>query len=176
MTIASYNINNNTGKYVDIIDSGGNPVLIKGSVTVSLDSAGYQQAVNIFGAARVVLAGSVSGTVRTDVSANKPTLPNVGAAFAASGPYASYVLIATIASYTLRNYIDVENNSGAQIALIIDDGLAASGAQPTNASIFAIAGGSGAGSQGGSWTSNFEKGRVQVYAPSSGAQVSIFVN
>src|SRR6202008_942040 len=30
-----------------------------------------------------------------DYSASKPTLPNIGAAFANSGPYANYVLVAT---------------------------------------------------------------------------------
>ena len=39
---------------------------------------------------------STAGTTGLDYSANKPTLPNVGANFAASGPYASYVLIATV--------------------------------------------------------------------------------
>ena len=39
--------------------------------------------------------GGAAGTTGNDYSANKPTLPNVGSAFAASGPYASYALIST---------------------------------------------------------------------------------
>jgi hypothetical protein len=129
----------------------------------------------------VYVAGSGSsvaqaGSVGADYSANKPTLPNVGANFAASGPYASYVLIATVAASPSRNNIDIENTSGAQIAIVRDDGTAANAAAPVNASVFALGGGSGAGAQGGSWTSQTFKGRVQVYAASSSAQVAIFVD
>ena len=122
--------------------------------------------------------GSVaqSGSTGADYSANKPTLPNVGANFAASGPYASYVLIATAAASPSRLSIDVENTSGAQIAIVLDDGAASSGSAPNNASVFALSAGSGAGAQGGSWVSQVEKGRVQVYAPASTAQVAIRTN
>ena len=117
-----------------------------------------------------------SGSTGLDYSANQPLLPNVGANFAASGPYANYVLIKTIAANVSRNQIDVENTSGAQIAIVLDDGTAASGATPNNASVFAISGGAIAGAQGGSWTSLVERGRVQVYAPASTAQVMIRSN
>lgn len=120
-------------------------------------------------------AVTAGGSTGADYSANKPTLPNVGSPFAASGPYASYVLVATVPAGP-RSGIDIENNSGAQIAVVIDDGTAANGAAPVNASVFAIAGGSGTGSQGGSWQSSVEKGRVQVYAPASSAQVAVRVN
>ena len=113
-----------------------------------------------------------SGTTGTNYSANTPTLPTVGSAFAASGPYASYVLIATVPA-SPTGCVHVENDSGAQIALVLDDGTAAGGAAPNNASVFALGGGSGIGAQGGSTGSEFcnFKGRVQVYAPSSTAQV-----
>ena len=126
--------------------------------------------------------GSVSfptksgGSTGTDYSANKPTLPNVGSNFAASGPYASYVLIATVPASTTRTIVDIENNSGAQIAIIRDDGTAANGTAPKNASVFALAGGSGAGAQGGSWTSSSFFGRLQIYALSSTAQVAVWVD
>ncbi len=122
--------------------------------------------------------GSVaqSGSTGADYSANKPTLPNVGANFAASGPYASYVLIATAAASPSRLSIDVENTSGAQIAIVLDDGAASSGSAPNNASVFALSAGSGAGAQGGSWVSQVERGRVQVYAPASTAQVAVRTN
>jgi hypothetical protein len=131
--------------------------------------------------AEVIYSGSggsvaQAGSTGLDYSANKPTLPNIGANFAASGPYASYVLIATVAASPSRNNIDIENTSGAQIAIIRDDGTAANAAAPVNASVFALGGGSSVGAQGGSWTSQTFKGRVSVYAPLSTAQVAIFVD
>ena len=115
------------------------------------------------------------GSTGADFSVNKPTPPNVGSPFAASGPYASYVLIATVPAST-RAGVDVENNSGAQIVIVLDDGTAASGAAPNNASVFALGGGGAPGSQGGSWISLVERGRVQVYAPSASAQVTVRTN
>ena len=117
-----------------------------------------------------------AGTTGLDYSANKPTLPNIGANFAASGTYASYVLIATVPASPSRNNVDIENISGAQIAVVRDDGTAASGAAPNNASVFALGGGSAAGAQGGSWSSQTFKGRLQIYAPSSTAIVSVMVD
>jgi hypothetical protein len=124
----------------------------------------------------VVQGVAPSGTTGADSSTNKPTLPSVGANFGGSGPYASYVLIATIAANPARIAIDVENTSGAQIAILLDDGTAAGGAAPFNATIFALSGGSAVGAQGGSWVSEREKGRVQIYAPSSSAQVALRQN
>lgn len=118
---------------------------------------------------------SASGSSGLDFSANQPALPVVGSPFAGAGPYASYVLVATIPANTLIRAIDIENTSGAQIALVLDDGSAAVGAAPVNASVFALAGGSGVGSQGGSWSTSQFIGRVQVYAPSSAAQVAVMV-
>lgn len=127
-------------------------------------------------------AGSVAfptksgGTTGTDYSANKPTLPNVGSNFSASGPYASYILIATVPASTSRSKVDIENTSGAQIVVIRDDGTAASGAAPTNASVFALAPGNGVGSQGGSWATTSFYGRLQIYAASSSAQIAVMVD
>ena len=136
--------------------------------------------------ASVVVGGSVvsnsnpaptrfAQSTGTDYSVNTPTLPNVGAGFGSTGVYANYVLIRTVAAAS-RNFIDVENLSGAQIVIIRDDGTAAAAAAPVNASVIALAAGGGAGQQGGSWSSQTFNGRIQVYAPSSGAQVSIFVD
>ena len=122
-----------------------------------------------------VSVAAMPGSIGADFSANKPTLPNVGSNFAASGPYASYVLVATAPASPTRASIDVENNSGAQIVVVRDDGTAATGSAPVNASVFALGGGATVGSQGGSWPSTTFKGRVQVYAPSSIAQVSVGV-
>jgi hypothetical protein len=113
------------------------------------------------------------GTTGIDYSANKPAIPVIGAAFAASGPYASYVLITTVPALSTRNEIEVQNVSGAQIAVLLDDGTAASSAAPVNASLFSLGGGSASGAQGGAWSSTAFKGRVQVYALSSTAFVEV---
>lgn len=117
-----------------------------------------------------------AGSTGKDWSANKPALPNIGSNFGATGPYANYALIATVPANASRNSIDIENNSGAQIAVLLDDGTAASGTAPANASVFALGGGASAGAQGGSWVSQWEKGRVQIFAPSASAQVSVREN
>lgn len=116
-----------------------------------------------------------AGSKGTDFSANKPTIPNVGAAFGASGPYANYVLVATVPAGN-RNNVDIENISGAQIAVVRDDGTATNGAAPANASVFALGGGASAGAQGGAWSSQTFKGRLQIYAPSAAAVVSVMVD
>lgn len=122
--------------------------------------------------ATVVSAGSTG----LDYSVNQPTLPNVGANFAASGPYASYVLLATVPASATRNNIEILNPSGAQIVLVLDDGTRASGSAPANASIVPLGGGSGAGAQGGSWSDQTFKGRVQIYALSASAFVTARVS
>ena len=116
---------------------------------------------------------NTGGTPGTDYSANKPALPNIGANFAASGPFASYILIATVPASATRNEVEVQNVSGAQIAVLLDDGTAATSAAPANASLFSLAAGSAAGAQGGAWSSTAFKGRVQVYAASSAAFVEV---
>jgi hypothetical protein len=122
------------------------------------------------------VTATFTGSTGLDYSANKPTLPNIGANFAASGPYANYVLVATVPASPSRNSVDIENISGAQIAVVRDDGTAAGGAAPANASVFALGGGSASGNQGGAWSSQTFKGRLQIYAPSSTAIVSVMVD
>jgi hypothetical protein len=119
---------------------------------------------------------AAGGSTGADYSANKPALPNVGANFGSSGPYASYVLIATVAASPMRNNVDIENDSGAQIAIVRDDGTASSGSAPNNASVFALSGGTGTGVQGGAWVSTTFKGRLEIYAPSTSAQVAVMVD
>ena len=116
------------------------------------------------------------GTVGSDFSANPVTLPNIGANFGGSGPYANYVLVTTVSANPFRNNVDVENISGAQIAIVRDDGTATNGNPPANASVFALGGGTTAGAQGGSWSSQTFKGRLQIYAPSSSAIVTVMVD
>ncbi len=124
------------------------------------------------------------GTLGTDYSSSKgvAALPSsVGqtigtSTYGGSGPYAAYILVAQVAAQPGRINIDVENNSGAQIVVVRDDGTAAVTAAPVNASAFALAGGAGVGSQGGSWSSTTFKGRISVWAPASTAQVAVMVD
>lgn len=116
------------------------------------------------------------GSTGVDYSANAPAIPAVGASFAASGPYASYVLIKTIPALSTRANVDVENTSGAQILVIRDDGTAAAGSAPANASLIPLSTTGSAGQQGGSWASTTFRGRLQIYAPASTAQVAAFVD
>ena len=116
-----------------------------------------------------------AGSTGHDYSAGAPSLPNLGAAFG-GGVYAGYVAVATRAANPARANIDIENCTGAPIVVVRDDGTAASGAAPANASAFALAGGTAPGAQGGSWSSTTFKGRLQIYAPaalSGGAFVTV---
>ena len=110
-------------------------------------------------------AAGIGGTGR-DYSAGAPAIPNIGAAFG-SGVYAGYVVVATRAANPARANIDVENATGAAIVVVRDDGTAANGAAPANASIFPLAGGPTPGSQGGAWSTTTFKGRLQIYAPAA---------
>ncbi|MGZ3306262.1 MAG: hypothetical protein ACXU8U_10425 [Asticcacaulis sp.] len=114
-----------------------------------------------------LIAVEMSGSTGKDYSVNAPALPNVGANFAASGPYASYVLVKTVAANATRNAIEIGNATGAQIAIVRDDGTAVAATAPVNASVFPIAGGASAGQQGGDWTSTTFRGRLQIYAPAA---------
>lgn len=117
------------------------------------------------------------GSWGKDYSVNAPTLPNVGSNFAASGPYASYVLVKTVPGDDNRANVDIENTSGGQIVVIRDDGTAVTGAAPTHASVFSLAAGAGVGQQGGAWGSQTFKGRLQVYADASNTgPISIMVD
>jgi hypothetical protein len=145
-------------------DASGNPLSGIAGTTNPNGTAAYIQ--GVLGGVPVPILSS--GSAGLDFSGSlKPVLPNVGAAFAASGPYASYVLIATVPASPTRNNVDIENITGAQIAIIRDDGTATNGAAPNNASIFSLGGGSGSGAQGGSWSNATFKGRLQIYAPTS---------
>ena len=122
---------------------------------------------------------SAGGGTPSDFSVNAPSLPNIGANFGGTGIYANYVLVATVPAVSVtgsRHSIEINNTSGAQIVLIRDDGTAAGGAAPVNASLIPLAGGAQAGAQGGGWNSTTFSGRVQVYAPSAGAQISIYTD
>ena len=107
-----------------------------------------------------------AGSTGRDYSAGAPAAPNVGAAFG-PGLYAGYVVVTTRAANPARANIDVENCTGGPIVVVRDDGTAASGAAPANASVFALGGGSAPAAQGGAWSSTTFKGRLQIYAPTA---------
>ena len=116
-----------------------------------------------------------AGSTGHDYSAGAPSLPNIGAAFG-GGVYAGYVAVATRAANPARANLDIENCTGGPVVVVRDDGTAASGDAPVNASVFALAGGTAPGAQGGSWNSTTFKGRVQLYVPatlSGGAFVTL---
>ncbi|MFM0163806.1 hypothetical protein PQR39_25765 [Paraburkholderia sediminicola] len=133
----------------------------------------------IYKAVTGVLSVVSAGSTGLDYSVNKPTLPNIGAAqfpSTAGNPYASYFLIATVPASPTRNNVDIQNTSGAQIVAMRDDGTAAGGAAPNNASLIPIGGGQAAGAQGGNWASTTFKGRLQIYAPLASAFVTVAVD
>lgn len=145
----------------------GNPIPTADAAVLAALQAPVPSGTNVIGA--VTTAGSLG----TDGSANQPALPTVGSNFSASGPYASYILLITEGVNPSRNYIEIDNTSGSQIAVVRDDGTAAQGAAPVNASVFPLAGGAGVGSQGGSWSSTTFRGRIQIFAPSASAFVNV---
>ena len=107
-----------------------------------------------------------AGSTGRDSRAGAPAAPNVGAAFG-PGLYAGYVVVTTRAANPARANIDVENCTGGPIVVVRDDGTAASGAAPANASVFALGGGVAPGAQGGAWSTTTFKGRLQIYAPTA---------
>ena len=117
-------------------------------------------------------SGTPSGSVGHDYSVNPPTWPNVGAAFGATGPFANWVLACTIPVNPTRNNYNVWNSGGAQLLLLRDDGTAAPGAAPVNATGYVINSGSSAYQQGGADSDQSFKGRIQVFTASSATWVS----
>ena len=110
-----------------------------------------------------------------DFSVNQPTLPNVGANFGGSGPYANYTLIETVTINSSCVNIEIQNQSTDLIVLVLDDGRAAAAAAPTGVSVKALAAAAVAGGQGGEWDSQTNKRRIQIYGPSGHSpQISVF--
>jgi hypothetical protein len=123
-----------------------------GSVVV----APISSATVLLGASSAVIGSVVqAGSTGTDASANAATVPISG-----------YSLLLTIAANPTRAYVEVQNQSAAQIQLVRDDGTGA------NQSSVLLASG-GANAQGGGWLSTTFKGRVRVYGV-TGSQVSAF--
>jgi len=102
------------------------------------------------------------------------TLPAIGANFAASGPYASYVLLGTVPADGARRLLSAQNLSTAVALLILDDGTTASGSVPPagKATTVALSAAAVAGGPGGVFADKFQ-GRVQVYGALSTSQVAV---
>jgi hypothetical protein len=103
------------------------------------------------------------------------TFPAIGANFAASGPYANYVLLTTIPADGARQELSVSNQSVSVAVLILDDGSTPVGSVPAagKATTISLGAASVAGGPGGVFADKFQ-GRVQVYALSAAAQVAAF--
>jgi ethanolamine utilization microcompartment shell protein EutS len=104
------------------------------------------------------------------------TLPAIGANFAASGPYASYVLLSTLPADGARMEVSAQNHSNAVALLILDDGSTAVGSVPPagKATTIALTAAAAAGGAGGTFTDRFQ-GRIQLYGALSTSQVALSV-
>jgi hypothetical protein len=103
------------------------------------------------------------------------TLPAIGANFAASGPYASYVLLGTVPADAARQDLFAENHSTSVAVLVLDDGSTAVGSVPAagKATTMALNAAAVAGGPGGIFAGKFQ-GRVQVYGALSTSQVAMY--
>jgi hypothetical protein len=97
-----------------------------------------------------------AGGTGTDYSVNAATIPMAG-----------LVLLVTIPATATRAYIEIQNQSAAQLQMVRDDGAGA------NQTSILLASGGAAGAQGAGWSSATFKGRVRVYGP-SGSQTSAY--
>lgn len=109
----------------------------------------------------------VRGSVGLDYSANKPSLPLLGADFGSSGPYANYVLATTIPANVNRASVEIQNLTGEQICVVLDDGEANTGQALVSASVFSLQAGPGPAGQGSGWSEYTFWGRVQVFVPAA---------
>jgi hypothetical protein len=144
--------------------------LASGSVAVTAVQTAAQKDARVYNTALDPLYSVSGGSVGTDFSAgltaNGVAIPNVGAAFTASGPYSGYTLVKTLPALASRAYAEVDNLSTGQIVVIRDDGTAASATAPSNASIIVLNPAPAVGQPGGGgWTTTTFKGRIQIYGP-----------
>jgi hypothetical protein len=101
---------------------------------------------------------SRSGSTGIDHSANGPGVPPTG--------YTT--LLVTIAVNPHRNYVEVQNQSTALVALVRDDGTG------NNQTVLMLAAASAGGGVGGDWTSDTFKGRLRIYGASGTQQVAAY--
>lgn len=85
---------------------------------------------------------------------------------AAAVPVPGYVLLQTIPATPTRAFVEVQNQSANTIQVVRDDGAG------NNVTTVLLAG-TGAGQQGGGWSSSTFEGRVRVYGP-TGSQIAAY--
>lgn len=119
--------------------------------------------------------GNTPGSLGVDYSTGQPSLPVLGSNFSNVTPWNNFVLLQTVPASLSRNNYRIRNLSGAIIVVIRDDGTAMSGSTLNNPTAYALAPGVGAGSSGELDSDPYFKGRLQIFAPSSPAQVAISV-
>ncbi len=138
------------------------------------------------GALAVLLVAPASSTLYTagnggspgvDIpGANRPTPPNVGANFGSSGTFANYTLYATVpkpVAPVVRYAVRIQNLSTCPALVLQDDGTASAGSAPSNASFWVLNPAQSAGTAGTIYASPTDKGRDQVYVPSSCASTAL---
>lgn len=174
-----------TGKLIDLqaLPNGGGFTVYRQTVTVGDPNAiGSVQSVKpgntastpADGAAVFVRRPDDGGSAGVDASANAPAWPNIGSNFSSSGPYASWFLLKTVAANPARQNITVDNMDPSLPVLVLrDDGTAASGGAPVNATGFTLNAKVTAGPEGGHFASATFRGRLQVFGSSSSQFVAI---
>lgn len=103
------------------------------------------------------VAQGATGSSGVDRSANAPTGPGSASSFSFNGTTLN--LLSTIAANTSRRNVEINNTTGSQVVLVIDDGANTAG----SVSLFPLAAGSGAFAQGGDFSSQSEQGRIRIY-------------
>ncbi len=111
----------------------------------------------IYKALTGTLTVNQAGSTGTDYSATPSAVPVAGD-----------VLVATVPATATRAFVEVQNQSAGAVQVVRDDGAG------NNQTTILLAAGSGAGTQGGGWSSATFKGRVRVYAATSTAQVAAY--
>lgn len=96
---------------------------------------------------------SFGGSTGLDHSANQPALLTN--------------LLGTAAVNASRANVEVQNQSGDTIQVVLDDGAG------NNLSIFLLGSGIAAGNQGANWNDNTFKGRVRVFGPNANDQMML---
>lgn len=173
-----------TGKFIDAfsLTNGSSQTVYRQGVvvadSVNTDAAQTVRAGNVGttasdGAAVVAIRPDTGGSAGADFSANAPSWPVVGSNFSASGIYASWFLLKTVAANPSRLRITVDNMDAAPILVIRDDGTATSGNALVNATGFTLNPKTGTGPEGGHYESPTFRGRLQIYGASSSQSVAI---
>ena len=91
---------------------------------------------------------------------------STGTDFSANPAAVSGTPLVTIPASSGRAYVEVQNQSANQLQLVRDDGAG------NNVTTILLAS-TGAGQQGGGWSSSTFKGRVRVYGP-AGSQIAAY--